>query len=254
MLLKLGMSGPDVANLERAVEALGFQGVPMDGVYDDKLANVITYIQKTYKDLKGNPLVVDGKAGDLTLAVIDALYEPDKPNFSSSNHVPEDVWPDIIGDVTGPLATVHPTLIKKVQKIIELAAAEGFHLVCTQGTRTFAQQHKLFLQRPKVTNADQGQSYHNYGVAADLAFVIKAKNKKGEMVDTITWDEKYYKNIGRWANQVGLTWGGNWRFVDFPHVQLPDMPATAKLLAVYRMASGDVEDKVRAVWNKYVGG
>lgn len=245
MLLKLGMQGPDVANLERVIEALGFEGVPVDGIYDEKLANVVRYIQTNHKDLQGRPLTIDGKAGDLTLAVIDALYEPNKPNFSSSNHVPDETWPDIIGDVTGPLAKVHPILAKKILRIIEIAKAEGYNLVVTQGLRTFDEQHKLFLKRPKVTNADAGQSYHNYGVAADLAFMVNGK---------ISWDEKLYKNIGRWATQVGLTWGGNWKFVDYPHLQLADMPATAKLLAVYRMASGNQNDKIRAVWNKYVGG
>jgi len=239
MLLKRGMQGPDVLNLERVIEAMGFEGVPVDGVFDEKLENVIKYIQKSHN------LVIDGKAGDTTLELIDRLYEPTKPNFSSSSHVPEETHPVIIGNPTGPLGRVNSFLAKKVQQIIDLAKSEGYTLVVTQGLRTFEEQHHLFLQRPKVTNADAGQSYHNYGVAVDLAFVVNGK---------ISWDDHYYKNIGRWANQVGLTWGGNWRFVDYPHVQLANMPATPKLLAVYRMTGGTQSDKVKAVWNKYVGG
>lgn len=237
MLLKLGMQGPEVLNLERAVEAMGFEGVPIDGLFDEKLENVIKYIQKSHN------LVVDGKVGDKTFALLDSLYQPDVQNFSSSAVVPEEDHPTIITDVTGPLATVHPIMAKKAKMVMDLGAQEGYTLVATQGRRTFPQQHKLFLQRPKVTNADAGQSYHNYGVAVDLAFVVNGK---------ITWDDKYYKNIGRWANQVGLTWGGNWHFVDYPHIQLANMPAVSKMLAVYRMAPGGEEQKVQAVWNKFV--
>lgn len=234
MILKLGMSGPEVANLERVIEAMGFDGVPMDGVFDEHLENVIKYIQKT------NNLTIDGIVGPKTLDKLDELYQPGIHNFSSSGNVPDEDLPDVLPQPDTKfkkLENVHPILVSKVTKVIEMARVEGYNVTVTQGLRTFAEQNKLFQQRPKVTNARGGQSYHNYGVAADLAFILDGK---------LTWDDKYYKNIGRWANQIGLTWGGNWKFVDFPHLQLLNMPATRYLLAAYQKGG------IPLVWSTYI--
>lgn len=241
MLLKLGMSSPDVQNVERVIAALGFEGFEADGFFDDKTENVVKDIQRSHG------LAADGIIGERTLALLDRLYEPSKPNFSSSNFVEpakekqlvflsEAEYPEI-------LSRVHPILAEKVVRLIALAKAENYVLIVTQGLRTFEEQNRLFAKRPKVTNARGGQSYHNYGIAADVAFVAGGK---------ISWDEKLYKNIGRWASQVGLTWGGNWKFVDMPHLQLTGMPSVREMIGEYNKA--DAGDRgVKAVWKKFVG-
>ncbi len=116
------------------------------------------------------------------------------------------------------LSDVKSILAEKCRAIIQLAANEGFTLVITQGFRTVAEQDRLFLigrrgikGERKVTNARGGQSNHNHGAAVDFAFVVNGE---------ISWNEKLYQNIGRWAKQAGLNWGGNWRFKDLPHVEL----------------------------------
>ena len=116
------------------------------------------------------------------------------------------------------LSDVKPILAEKCRAVIQLAANEGFTLVVTQGFRTVAEQDRLFLigrrgikGERKVTNARGGQSNHNHGTAVDFAFVVNGE---------ISWNEKLYQNIGRWAKQAGLSWGGNWRFKDLPHVEL----------------------------------
>lgn len=229
MLLKLGMSGPDVLNLERTIKSLGFEGVPIDGVFDVKLENVIKYIQKSHN------LAIDGKVGENTLTLIELLLKAKKPVSVSTAIKSEPVI-----EVTNILSKVHPILQRKVLRIIEFAKQESYNIVVTQGVRTFSEQHILFLKRPKVTNADAGQSYHNYGVAVDLAFRVNGK---------ITWEDKYYKNIGRWASQVGLTWGGNWHFVDYPHVQLPNMPDVKSMKLTY---FSNPINPVSSVWEKFV--
>ena len=117
------------------------------------------------------------------------------------------------------LAKVKPELAEKCRAIIALAAREGFSLIVTQGFRSIEEQNKLYAigrrgvpGEKKVTNARGGQSNHNYGEGVDLAFVVNGE---------ISWDEKLYGNIGRWARQIGLKWGGDWKsFRDFPHVEL----------------------------------
>ncbi len=116
------------------------------------------------------------------------------------------------------LSDVKPILAEKCEAIIALAASEGFTLIVTNGYRSNAEQDALYRIGRRgikgervVTNARGGQSNHNRREAVDFAFVVKGE---------ISWNEKLYLNIGRWAKQVGLNWGGNWRFKDLPHVEL----------------------------------
>ncbi len=115
------------------------------------------------------------------------------------------------------LTHVTPELARKVLQILEIANREGFDLLVSQGFRSVAEQNKLYAQgrttRGKiVTNARGGQSNHNFGTAVDFCFIVGGQP---------SWDERLYKNIGRWARIVGLKWGGNWRsFKDLPHVEL----------------------------------
>lgn len=93
---------------------------------------------------------------------------------------------------------------------------KGIPLVVTEGYRTFARQQELYEQgRSKagliVTNAKAGYSFHNYGIAFDVAF------KKGK---AISWDGNW-DLIGKIGKSLGLEWGGDWAsFKDKPHFQL----------------------------------
>ena len=114
------------------------------------------------------------------------------------------------------LSAVKPELREKCERLLRLAELEGYNLIVTQGFRSIEEQNALYAQgRTKpgkiVTNAKGGQSNHNHGKAVDFAFVVNGE---------ISWDDKLYQNIGRWARQVGLNWGGNWNFSDKPHVEL----------------------------------
>lgn len=255
MILRKGMQSPDVLNLEQVLIGLGYKGFEADGFYDEKTENVIKNIQET------NNLTVDGIAGAKTLAVIDAIYEPHKPNFENyltTQQVQVVAQNPVTGNLPKLLSGVHPILARKALQMIELAKAEGYEIRVSQGLRTFAEQDKLFNQPrdkkdndgdgkideadEKVTNARGGFSYHNYGIAVDFVFYVNGK---------VSWDEKLYKNLGRWASRVGLTWGGSWRFVDLPHCQLPNMTSIRALLECYQ-ANGGGQKGIDAVWKKFV--
>lgn len=71
----------------------------------------------------------------------------------------------------------------------------------------------------RVTNARGGESYHNYGLAFDVALLQNG---------TVTWDTKVsvndnevpdYIELGLIGEQLGLQWGGRWTFQDLPHYQ-----------------------------------
>lgn len=140
------------------------------------------------------------------------------------------------------LSKLHPELAAKVSELLALAEKEGFQLQIVQGLRTFAEQDALYAQgrtKPgkRVTNAKGGRSNHNYALAADLAFVVNGQ---------VSWDEKLYPNIGKWANKVGLAWGGNWvKFKDLPHVELKNIPNHSVLLGLYKQGG------LPAVWKLF---
>ncbi len=128
--------------------------------------------------------------------------------------------PNMSIDNSEKLNAVNPLLRDRALKILSLAVADGFQLTVTQAVRTFAEQDALFAQGrtrkgPIVTNARGGQSWHNFGMAVDFAFVVVGK---------ISWDDHLYSRIGKWAAVAGLDWGGDWhKLKDLPHVQLSNL-------------------------------
>lgn len=85
--------------------------------------------------------------------------------------------------------------------------------------RSHEEQHKLFLKRPKVTNADAGQSIHNYGLAFDIVILFD-KDGNGTF-ETASWKyDKYFEMVVKYFKSKGYEWGGDWRrFKDKPHFQ-----------------------------------
>ena len=95
-------------------------------------------------------------------------------------------------------------------------AAKGIRVMLTSGYRSSEEQDRLYATgRTKpgkiVTNARGGYSWHNFGLAADYAFVINGK---------VTWNGPW-DTFGKTARECGLEWGGGWtKFKDRPHVQM----------------------------------
>ena len=119
---------------------------------------------------------------------------------------------------TENIATLHPKLQPVATKLIELAQAKGINVKGICGTRTYAEQNKLYAQgRTKpgnvVTKARGGESIHNFGLAFDIG-IFSADDK------TYHGEHRDYKVVGLIGQQLGLEWGGNWKFVDEPHFQL----------------------------------
>jgi len=85
--------------------------------------------------------------------------------------------------------------------------------------RSPAEQHALFMQRPKVTNADSWQSIHNYGLAFDIVLLYD-KNGDGTF-ETASWDnDKHWQTVVKFFKLKGYEHGGDWKtFKDAPHFQ-----------------------------------
>mgnify|MGYP006350413905 CR=1 FL=1 len=222
-MIEKGSKGTEVANWQRLLISQGYN-IEADGDFG-KATDIAT---KDFQVAHG--LRADGKVGDMTYKAAESL----KVDIGSQK--PVDVPASSSYNET-KLAQVHPALAHRARKLIAFAKADGYELRVTQGLRTFKEQDDLFKKRPKVTNARGGQSYHNYGLAVDFAFVVNGK---------ISWDDKLYTRIGKWALNAGLEWGGGWRkFKDMPHVQLPGLPNYKTLLPIFQKSG------LAAVWSKF---
>jgi peptidoglycan L-alanyl-D-glutamate endopeptidase CwlK len=94
----------------------------------------------------------------------------------------------------------------------------GYEMVLLEGYRSPERQAMLQRLGPHVTNAAAFQSYHQYGLAADCAFL-----RDGRVVisERDPWAQRGYQLYGQLAERWGLRWGGRWQMLDLGHVELP---------------------------------
>lgn len=93
----------------------------------------------------------------------------------------------------------------------------GYEMVLLEGYRSPERQNRLMASGSGVTQAGAYKSYHQFGLAADAAFF---RNGKLHIVRDSDWIRRGYDLYGKIAQQYGLTWGGNWSFKDYGHVEL----------------------------------
>ncbi len=126
------------------------------------------------------------------------------------------------------LQEVHPILAQKIQQLGQMLMDEKITLIVTQGLRSWAQQEALYekgrtkqpdgtwhVTGPIVTNAPPGYSWHQFGLAVDVAPI----NPDG----SIDWNAKHpqWTRIEEVGVSLGMVSGANWvRMVDCPHLQL----------------------------------
>jgi peptidoglycan LD-endopeptidase CwlK len=92
----------------------------------------------------------------------------------------------------------------------------GYQMALLEGYRSPERQAHLASIGSNVTNATAYQSYHQYGLAADNAFI-----RDGRIVisEKDPWAMRGYQLYGQTAESVGLVWGGRWKLMDFGHVE-----------------------------------
>ena len=85
-----------------------------------------------------------------------------------------------------------------------------------EGYRSPERQNMLVSMGKNVTNAAAFQSYHQYGLAADCAFL-----RDGKLVisERDPWAMRGYQLYGEVAESMGMHWGGRWTAMDFGHLE-----------------------------------
>lgn len=107
-----------------------------------------------------------------------------------------------------------------VQRLLAVFAimkeAHGYEMVLLEGHRSPGRQAMLQSKGPHVTMAGAWQSWHQYGLAADCAFL-----REGRLVisEKDPWAMRGYQLYGQEAGRMGLGWGGHWRMMDLGHVE-----------------------------------
>lgn len=137
--------------------------------------------------------------------------------YTSKNKITSSVN-EIIWDVVTQqrIANLHPLIQPYVKQFILNAQQKGIELRVVSGYRTFAEQNALYEQGRTtsgqiVTNANGGQSLHNYGLAVDVVQIIDGNPMWNYNLD----------NISAIGKQLGFEWGGDWTsFKDYAHYQM----------------------------------
>lgn len=119
---------------------------------------------------------------------------------------------------------LHPLLRKEAKEAIteaERGLPSNVSVRLTSTYRSFQEQDKLFNQRPKVTNAKGGQSFHNYGLSLD--FVLMIDNK---VADWSTTKDRDKDGVSDWMEVINAFTKRGWKsgahfksLRDYPHLE-----------------------------------
>lgn len=237
----------------------GYGPLTVDGVSGPKTTAAI----KKFQTDKG--LTADGIVGPKTSALLFAIPADQKPT---------PVQPKYHDPVTiKNIALLHPKLRAEALRIYDelvllLSGRSTVRFVST--LRTFAEQTALYQQgrtKPgqKVTNASAGMSFHNYGLAIDIALLVDTDGNG--TFDAVKWDTiGDYDNdkISDWMECVpvfkkyGWIWGADWdndgitkaqgdkdeHLVDAPHFQKTFGYKERDLLAIHNAGKVDAQGYV----------
>lgn len=104
----------------------------------------------------------------------------------------------------------------------------NYDLVLLEGYRSPSRQNMLSGNK-NTTLAKAYQSYHQFGLAADVAF-----KREGKIVisERDPWAMRGYQLYGEVAESVGLTWGGRWKSIqDYGHTEyrMPGLKKTKEM-------------------------
>lgn len=128
----------------------------------------------------------------------------------------------------------------KVVDLIVNCSSHGKMYVLTSGLRTYDEQNALYAQGRtlpgnRVTNAQGGQSWHNFGIAVDFVYDMDPATPGLQL----SWDPKDYIFLRNEAVKLGLESGLDWIAIkDAPHIQLPlskNNITMTKLDALYKL-------------------
>ncbi len=122
-----------------------------------------------------------------------------------------------------------PAFVQRVLLAFKIMRDEhGYDMALLEGYRSPERQNQLAAKGSNVTMAGAWQSYHQFGLAADCAFM---RNGKLVISEKDPWAMRGYQLYGQVAEQLGLTWGGRWQMMDLGHIEWRKPGAKAAMKA-----------------------
>ncbi|MFP5390527.1 MAG: M15 family metallopeptidase [Gammaproteobacteria bacterium] len=124
----------------------------------------------------------------------------------------------MIASASRDWALMNPAFEQRLLMVFKIMKEKhGYDMAILEGYRSPERQNMLASMGSNVTNAAAFQSWHQYGLAADCAFV---RNGKIVITEKDPWAMRGYELYGEVAESLGLTWGGRWKMMDFGHTEL----------------------------------
>ncbi|EPF75236.1 hypothetical protein P253_00791 [Acinetobacter indicus CIP 110367] len=151
-------------------------------------------------------------------------YDPAVEDLHAHSHVnPSIVSADRKWHKMNPRYKQRLLMVFKIMK-----ERHGYELVLLEGYRSPERQNSLSKNK-NTTRARGYQSYHQFGLAADVAF---KRNGKVVISERDPWAMRGYELYGEVAESVGLTWGGRWKSIkDYGHTEyrMPGLKKTREM-------------------------
>ncbi len=124
----------------------------------------------------------------------------------------------MIASASRDWSLMHPSYEQLLLRVFRIMKDKhGYDMTILEGYRSPQRQNLLAAMGPSVTNAAAFQSWHQYGLAADCAFV---RDGKVVISEKDPWAMRGYQLYGEVAESLGLAWGGRWKMMDFGHTEL----------------------------------
>lgn len=112
---------------------------------------------------------------------------------------------------------MNPRYVQRLLLVFKtMKERHGYDMVLLEGYRSPQRQNMLAGKGAHVTKATGYRSYHQFGLAGDVAFM---RNGKVVITEKDPWAMRGYQLYGEVAESVGLTWGGRWKMMDLGHTE-----------------------------------
>lgn len=199
--IKFGDNNADVLNLQQKLNKLFFC-IDEDSDFGNQTLTAVKEFQKR------NSMPDTGIVNDITYnaIIVDIDYKIDKSSIEK-------------------ISKLHPKIRSEVFHLVKQCYKNNVRIRVAQGYRTFAEQDELYAQGrtkpgPIVTNSKAGWSNHNYSLAIDFCLLHTDGTISWSLLDDADADgQKDWMEVVTIFKNAGYSWGGNWNFVDNPHIE-----------------------------------
>lgn len=185
----------NVKAIQRLLNSRGYHAGAADGWYGPATINAVKKFQAD------NGLKVDGIVRPRTRQ---KLFNPHPKDHFETRPSSNDI------------SSLNPHVAALAKKFLNLAKTHHLDVRITTAFRSWDDEDRLYAQGRTapghiVTNAQGGDSYHNWGLAFDAAPYENGK---------ISTNDAKFNEMGKLGQEVGLEWGGAFKSLsDKPHFQ-----------------------------------